>query len=66
MESDVGDVFQQLAVERLDVAVVGDMVVDDSHLAAADACADVRHSVVVAYGLMLVIRIAFAGLCGIP
>ncbi len=50
-------VFKQRFVECLHVYVMGNVVVDYGHLSAADAGADVRHAVVVADGLVLVIRV---------
>ena len=64
MESYAFDSAEHLAVELLHVPVVGYVDVKHLHLPAAYACADVAHPVVVAYFLVLVIRIAFAGLCG--
>ena len=59
-------VGEQFAIERLHVVMVGDVLVEDGHLATADAGADVGHAVVVADCLMLVIWVRFAGLGGIP
>ena len=57
-------VFEQFLVKLEDMLVMVDMVVDDGHLATPDTSADVRHAVVIADGLMLVVRISLAGLGG--
>ena len=66
MHGDAVHILEQLLIERLYVAVVGDVLVGDGHLPAAYACADVAHAVVVAYCLVLVVWVALAGLGGIP
>ena len=66
VHGDAVDFPEELAVELLDMAVVGDVGVEHGHLAAADARADVAHAVVVAYGLVLVVGVRLAGLGGVP
>jgi len=46
--------------------VVGNMVVDNGHIAAADSSADIAHAVVVAYNFMLIVGISFTDWGGIP
>ena len=60
MHLDAFDAGEQLLVERLNVAVVGDVLGGNGHLPTAHARADVRHAVVVADGLVLVVGIARA------
>ena len=57
---------QQLLIHLLHMLVVVDMLIEHGHLSTTDAGADVRHAVVVANGLMLIVRIGLAGLGGQP
>ena len=50
-------ILQQFHVQLLHMAVMGNMLVEDGHLASAYAGADVAHAVVVAYGLVLVVGV---------
>ena len=51
---------QKLLVHLLHVPVVGDMIVDYRHLPPAYSGANVTHTVVETYLLVLIVRIAFA------
>ena len=66
MDGDAGDIGEQMFVQSLDVVMMGDVGVEDGHLATANTGADVAHTVVIADGLMLIIRITLAGLRGEP
>lgn len=59
------DISQQLFIQFLDVLVMGDVLLCDGHLTAADAGTDVRHAVVVTDLLVLVVRVALAILSGV-
>ena len=60
------NVSKEFLVEGLDVLVMSDMRIENGHLAAADTSAYIGHTVVVADGSMLIVRICIAGLGGIP
>ena len=62
VEGDAVHVLQQLPVQGTHMLVVGDVSVRNRHLAPADTRADVRHAVVVADALVLVVGIGLAGL----
>ena len=64
MESDAVHPVKQLRVQGVHMTVVGYMAVGHKHLAASYRCTHIAHAVIVAYLLMLVIRIAFACLGG--
>lgn len=59
------NILQQLTIKFLHVLVVGYVVIDHGHLSAAYAGAYVRHAVVIAYVLMLIVGIELTGLGGI-
>ena len=65
MHLDAGDILEQFTIKFLHMLVVGDVVVNDSHLPPADSGTDVAHTIVVADVLVLIIRVAFTSLGGI-
>ena len=66
VDGDARHVGEEALIERLDVLVVRDMVAGDGHLSAADAGADIGHTVVVADGFVLVVGVGLASLGGVP
>ncbi len=54
---DTLNVFEELAVEGLDVLVVGDVVADHSHLTSSDASTNVAHTIVESDRLMLIVGV---------
>ena len=57
MHLDTLDAVKQLAIEVVHMPVVRDMLFEHFHLSASDARADVGHTVVVAYLLVLIVGI---------
>ena len=53
-------IFQQLFIKSLHVLVMCNMVIHHRHLATSNTSANVRHTVVITYFLMLVVWIALA------
>ena len=66
MEGDAGNVLQQLMVQLLHVLMVGNMVGEHRHLAAADTSAHIAHAIIVADGRMLIVGIGIACLSCVP
>ena len=60
------DIGQQFLIKLLHMTMVSDVGIEDSHLTTADTRTDIGHSVVVANGSMLVVRISIARLRSIP
>ncbi len=60
------DVRQQFLIQPLHMLMMGDMRTENRHLTSAYAGADVGHTVVVADGRVLVVRIGVTRLGGIP
>ena len=60
------DIGQQFLVKLLHMTMVSDVGIEDSHLTTADTRTDIGHSVVVADGSVLVVRIGITSLCRIP
>ena len=57
VQRDAVDAAQQLAIHGLHMAVVGQVLIYDSHLAAPYAGAYIAHAIVVAYLLVLVVGV---------
>ena len=66
VHGDTLDIGEQVAIEFLHMAVVGDVVVDYGHLTASDPRADIAHAVVVADLLVLIVGVGLACLGGVP
>ena len=65
MKSDSGHIGELADIYLVYMAVVRDVFVQDCHLAASYACADITHAVVVSNLLMLVVWERLAGLGGV-
>ena len=65
MYGDSIHILKQFLVEFLNMLMMGNMVIHYRHLATADTCTYITHSVIVTYLLVLVVGIALAILSGI-
>ncbi len=59
-------IFQQFFIKCLNVLVMGNVVIKYRHLSATDTCAYIRHTIIIANGSMLIVRISIACLYSIP
>ena len=57
MHSDTLNIGKQLLVQLMHMAMMSNMLAYDSHLSASDTCTNIAQSIVVAYMLVLIIRI---------
>lgn len=57
---------QQFLVKLPHMLMMLDMRIENSHLAATDTCTNIGHTIVVANGRMLIVRISIARLRSIP
>lgn len=60
------DIGQQFLIKLPHMLMMLDMRIENSHLAATDTCANIGHTIVVANGRMLIVRISIARLRSIP
>ena len=60
------DIGQQFLIKLLHMLMMLDMRIENSHLTATDTCANIGHTIVVANGRMLIVRISIARLRSIP
>lgn len=66
MDMNTRHIGQQFLIKLLHMLMMLDMRIENSHLAATDTCANIGHTIVVADGSMLVVRIGITRLCRIP
>ena len=59
------NILQQLFIEFLNMLMVSYVIVNDSHLATTNTSANITHTVVISYLLVLIVRIALTVLCSI-
>lgn len=57
MHSDTLNIGKQLLVQLMHMAMMSNMLAYDSHLSASYTCTNIAQSIVVAYMLVLIIRI---------
>lgn len=57
---------QQFLIKLPHMLMMLDMRIENSHLAATDTCTNIGHTIVVANGSLLVVRISIARLRSIP
>lgn len=60
------DIGQQFLIKLLHMLMMLDMRIENSHLASTDTCTNIGHTIVVANGRMLIVRISIARLRSIP
>ena len=60
------DIGQQFLIKFPHMLMMLDMRIKNSHLTSTDTCANIVHTVVVANGRMLIVRISIARLRSIP
>lgn len=66
MDMNARHIGQQFLIKLLHMLMMLDMRIENSHLAATDTCANIGHTIVVADGSVLVVRICVTSLSGIP
>ena len=60
------DIGQQFLIKLPHMLMMLDTRIENSHLAATDTCTNIGHTIVVADGRMLIVRISIARLRSIP
>lgn len=66
MDMNARDIGQQFLIKLLNMLMMLDMRIENSHMAATDTRTNIGHTIVVADGSVLVVRIGVTSLSGIP
>ena len=60
------NLLQQFFIQRLDMFMMGNMVIQYRHLTTTNTSTHIRHTIVIANSTVLIVRISITSLCSIP